>query len=370
MTKRTYLQLANAGLQALGEIELTDVATARGVQSYAVSIVNDSINDLLGAELEWPFNVQSGSQLLTPGVSQYDLPSDFRSVDWLSFMLIPTDRVTNGAFPSGIASWNDISAGSGAIAHDAANLRMSLTGDASNYGEADQEISVIAGESHTLYFRNFAGTTRVNVGTSTGLSDITTESFTDTTGIGNYRKLTFTPGSTTTTVFIAFGNLSATATQVDDIKCSRNQTPRALQYLSLDLYKQRFKWKDKQLDDGNQRLPTYVFQDLNDKFGVTPLPNEDYTVEFVYWNVPTDLSANGDSSVIPERWETVLIQRIKYYMYNYRSNPALADRADKKFVEGVAAMRTELINRKDYATASTQYASRRTGFGTAFTVNQ
>ena len=369
MAKKTYLQLTNAALKALNEVVLTDIATARGIQAYAVDSVNDAIRDMIGSELQWPFNVQAGSQLLTPGISQYTLPTSTRSVDWLSFFLIPTDRVTNGAFPSGITSWNDISAGSGSIAHDATNLRMTLTGDGTDIGGADQEVSVIASKTHTLYFQLFAGTVTVNVGTATGLSDITTTTFTNTSGIGTYHAVQFTPGSTTTSVFIGFSNTSATAIQIDNVKCARAEDPRPLCYMSLDEYNRKYKVRDYKNEPGLLNIPTTIVQSLNGKFIVSPLPKEDWTVEFTYWDIPADLSANGDQSVIPEQWEHILLERVKYYMYTLRSDPVFADRADKRSLEGIKDMRTELINRKDYATTRKNYTTNN-GISNVLSINQ
>lgn len=344
-----FLQLVNDVLNKTGEVTLLNVTTTRGVQTVVVNAVNNAIRDITNAELEWPFNVQSGSQLLTPGEGQYSLPSDYRTVDWLSFFVKPTDLVTNGTFDSDITSWTDKSVGSGAIAHDSSNLRMTLTGDGSDPGAAEQSLSVVATKNYSLVFRHFTTDLALRIGTTSGGTEILSDTYVVTDlGNGQYHNVEFTVPAAVSTVYIGFYNTSATAVGLDTVTCKRNERPRSLRLLSIDEYNQRFKWRDDSFNVNDFEIPIYVYPTLNDKFGVTSLPDEAWTVSYSYWNTPTDLAVNGDTPGIPSQYHHIISARAIYYVLSLRSDPAFSDRAEKQYLDGVRKMRSELINKKNY----------------------
>lgn len=354
-----FLQLVNDVLNKTGEVTLNDVTNTRGVQTVAVNAVNNAIHDIINAELEWPFNVQSGSQLLTPGEGQYDLPSDYRTVDWLSFFVKPTDLITNGTFDSDITSWTDVSVGAGTIAHDATNLRMTLTGDGSDPGAAEQSLSVIAAKKYSLVFRHFTTDLALRIGTTSGGTEILSDTLVVTDlGNGQFHNVEFTVPSAVQTVYVGFYNTSATAVGLDTVSCKRSERPRSLRLLNLDEYTQRFKWRDDLFNVDDFEIPIYVYYTLDNKFGVTSLPDEAWTVIFNYWNVPSDLSVNADETVIPAQYHHIISARAIYYVLSLRSDPAFVDRAEKQYLDGIRKMRSELINKKTYMYPRQLYTKR------------
>lgn len=67
-----------------------------------------------------------------------------------------TASITNGAFPSGITSWTDRSAGTGTISHDATNLRLNLNSGgtaATNQAHAEQQVTNASAIEHIVQFR-------------------------------------------------------------------------------------------------------------------------------------------------------------------------------------------------------------------------
>lgn len=96
-------------------------------------------------------------------------------------------------------------------------------------------------------------------------------------------------------------------------------------------------------------VPGYVFYYKdNTNFGVTPLPNQAYTIDYAYWFRPTDLVNATDTVVIPDRYARVIIDGAMYYSYMFRDNPDEAGIAEGKFTRGIGLMRTEMINKQDY----------------------
>lgn len=353
----TYKTLVNDVLRDLNEVEVGTVSSARGVQNVVKKAVNNAVRDIVNSNLEWSFNHQDTTQVLTPGVADYNIASDARSVDWGSFILVPTEKITNSNFDSGITSWTDISAGSGSIAHDSTNNRMTITGDGSNAGAAEQSISTIVGKDYTLYLGNFVGNCTVNIGTSSGGTEITTTTFTvENNGLVDYNKITFTP--TTTTTYIGFANTSTTGIQIDSVRCARNIYPRTLSYMSLDEYRQNYKHEAKDTDEP-YTIPTHVVQQLDDQFTVYPDPNDDLTVEYEYWATFTEMSVDADTVIIPDEYIYVVESAALMYVYMFRSDYDAADRYKAQYLMGLARMKKELITRRDYLWASRNYTQPR-----------
>ena len=119
--------------------------------------------------------------------------------------------VANGLFAVDITGWGDISTGSAAITHDAANERMQLTGAAGAIAWAEDSIAVTDPTIVISLQFTVAGTAGLTclfqVGSSSGASDIAFENGSTQLrlGIGTH-VITFTPGSGNDPFYIQFGN--------------------------------------------------------------------------------------------------------------------------------------------------------------------
>ena len=348
-----YLGLVNKVLVKINEPVLTasTFAQDRGIQTLVKNAVNDSIHDIINAEVEWPFNVESGTETLLAGVGTYALPTDFRTMDWDSFFITPLNQVTNGTFASNITGWTNISAGSGASAHTAnGNGRLRLTGDGTNVGSATQSLSTVASRTYRATFQFYTGTVSVKIGTTSGASDIYTTSIAlDNAGEPQFASFTFT--ATTAASFITFSNTSTTAIDVDNVVVKEDLNSRPLNFLSLNEYNSIIRSGDNNNNFSMFNYPQFVYETLDGKFGVTPIPNQgNYEVLYSYWSIPADLASATDTTVIPARYHDTITARSRYYALSLRSDPVFADRANREFDKGVERMRTELINSKDYMT--------------------
>lgn len=85
----TFLSLTNKVVRKLNEVELTSVnfSTATGFHAVVKDSVNEAIRFINQEEFQWPFNHQAGSQIMTSGIQEYALPSDYKSIDWHTFFL-------------------------------------------------------------------------------------------------------------------------------------------------------------------------------------------------------------------------------------------------------------------------------------------
>lgn len=96
------------------------------------------------------------------------------------------------------------------------------------------------------------------------------------------------------------------------------------------------------LPEGRQ-VPQYVFKNPAGGFGVTPSPNEIYTVEYLYYKNPTQLSLFSDTTDIPTQFDNVITWGALYNMNLFRENPQGEQIAEAKFQEGIKNMYDLLV---------------------------
>jgi len=124
-----------------------------------------------------------------------------------------------------------------------------------------------------------------------------------------------------------------------------SNTPSFLPAISFEEYTQRYRGLDDQGDSGSGiSAPQRIYQTYESKFGVTPIPNAAYEVEYVYWSYPTDLSLYDDVAVVPDRFKHVIIDGAMMYMMRFRSNDQSAAIHQQNFENGIKSMRRVLID--------------------------
>ena len=124
-----------------------------------------------------------------------------------------------------------------------------------------------------------------------------------------------------------------------------SNTPSFLPAISFEEYTQRYRGLDDQGDSGSGiSAPQRIYQTYESKFGVTPVPNNAYEIEYVYWKFPSDLSLYDDTSIIPDRFNHVLIDGAMMYMMRFRSNDQSAAIHQQNFTDGIRSMRRILMD--------------------------
>jgi hypothetical protein len=117
--------------------------------------------------------------------------------------------------------------------------------------------------------------------------------------------------------------------------------PSHLVVIAYDDYIQNYRTLD---DNGQEGVPRRIYQTYEEKFGVSPTPNEAYEIEYVYWSFPADLSAFSNNCIIPTRFDSVIVDGAMMYMMRFRSNDQSAMVHQQKFVEGIKRMRRVLLD--------------------------
>ncbi len=85
----TYLDITNEVLARINEVALTQgtFLSSRGYQTQCKNAVNDAINYINHKDYNWPFNHNTHSEVLVPGVTRFNLPNNTKTVDYNTFRL-------------------------------------------------------------------------------------------------------------------------------------------------------------------------------------------------------------------------------------------------------------------------------------------
>ncbi len=359
----TYLQLVNRAIRRFNEVELTSstFAAAVGFQSFVKDAINDSVDDIIQAELEWPFNIMTRTDTLTRGTAQYDLVSGYRSVDWESFFITNPDLITNGTFATDITSWTDVSTGTGSIAHTTdGDGRIRIAGGASGEGIGEQSITTIGNTVYRITFRVFGGTATLRIGTASGGTQILSEDFVvANTGEGTYYSTSFT--ATTASTFIGFSTTANANVDVDTVAVLDNSQARYLQHRDIDIFNMYYRQNDFVLDPSRFSTPEFVFPTNDDKYIISPPPIKEFELEYKYYDIPTVMSSDTDTTTIPVRYEHVIIDRTMFYVFMFREDAESATIMDSRSLKKIERMRIELINKPARMYAGSSRTDARSG---------
>jgi len=133
---------------------------------------------------------------------------------------------------------------------------------------------------------------------------------------------------------------------------SKNNQPQKLNVVSYTEYLEKYRYIDETAESGDYTTPTVVYQTQEEKFGVHPLPDDAYEIEYKYWSYPADLTAFGDTAIIPDRFKHVVIDGAMMYMMRFRSNEQSAMVHQQAFDDGIRMMR-RLLNDENLYVRST-----------------
>jgi hypothetical protein len=335
-----YVTLSNRVLESLNEITLatngTDFTSSRGIQSAVKTFVNQSINDIYNSELQWSFLHSDGTQATTAGTAEYSLPSDYRHVDYDTFIATPTQLVSTNTFAAD-SNWT--------------HTNSSISGGflvLDQNDSAQQTITTfVDNRQYRATFRITGSTVTLKVGTSSGGTQIKSEDFTvANTGEGQVHTTTF--GATASTLYITLTNTTSTQAKVDFINITEDINPKKLKSITYEEFARNHRETDVSIDSSSYGIPEYVYPTQDGKFGLHPVPDRgNYTILFEYWTTHTELSDYDDSPTLATRHQDIVVSRAKYYAYMLRGDVEMATMCLNQYQEGIKRMRIELINRDE-----------------------
>jgi len=125
---------------------------------------------------------------------------------------------------------------------------------------------------------------------------------------------------------------------------SEGNLPRKLTLLTYDQYLSSYRSVEDVNGEGGRNDPLFVYLTQESKFGVHPVPDAAYVVEYKYYKFPADLTTHSDTALIPDRFKHVVIDGAMMYMMLFRSNEQSAQLHSQKFKEGIDMMRRLLLD--------------------------
>ena len=288
----TFLSLTNDVITRMNEVVLTSTtfANARGVQVQCQNAVNESIRYINQREFGYSFNHAQNSSTLTPGVARYSLPTSTKSVDYNTARIKKDDDLN--------------SAGNNLVS---LNYNEYIDKDYPN--EEDQIKSTTLNGSHS--------------------SSVATLTLTSTTGFAASGK-----------VYIGGEQITYTAVSGNDITgCTRgaNSTTAALHADGTTVT---------QFDGGG--VPRNIVRTPDNNYLLYPYPDKQYALVFDYFTFPSDLSAHGDTTSIPDRFGPVIVDGATAFVYQYRGEMQQYQLNFGRFEQGIKNMQSLLINKYEY----------------------
>ena len=287
----TFLTLTNKVLVKLNEVELTSTtfSSARGVQVQAQNAVNEAIRYINQREFNYPFNHSTKTETLVPGTVRYSIPTDAKSVDYNTFRVVKD-------------SDNAISGG-----------RL----DKLDYNEYI---------NHFITQEDEVTTTTLNGSHS---SSVTTLTLTSTTGFDSTGKVYI--GSEIITYTGVLGN--------DLTGCTRGAESTTAATHASGVQVAQFESGD---------APSFVVRTLDNNYLLYPYPDKAFSLKYDYFTFPSDLSAHGDTTSIPDRFTPIVIDGAVSYIYQYRGESQQYGIAFARFEQGIKNMQTLLVNKFEY----------------------
>lgn len=117
-----------------------------------------------------------------------------------------------------------------------------------------------------------------------------------------------------------------------------------LEYITYDEWIRRFRVED---IEGKTGEPKYVIKYSTGKFGFSPVPDKNYYVAYNVRSNATRFTNAIEEIPIPEEFITVLVSRIKYYLWLFRENPEQANFSLGEYREGLINMKRSLLSTKE-----------------------
>jgi len=285
----TYLTLTNKVIARLNEVALTSTtfSSARGIQVQCQNAVNESIRFIKQREVNYPFNHATETKTLTAGVVRYSLPTSTKTVDYNTFRIVKDSDLGNGGYKLGILDYNDY-------------------------------INRVINQEDEI---------NTTTTTTTHTDSVTTITVTSTTG--------FDSAGT-----IVIGNENITYTAIGSSTtftgCTRGAGGTTAATIASGVTVAQF-------DNGG--VPEFVVRTPDNNYLLYPFPNKSFIIKFDYYTFPTDLSAHGDTTSIPDRFAPVIVDGATAFVYQYRGETQQYQLNMQRFEQGIKNMQTLLVNK-------------------------
>ena len=304
----TFLSLTNSVITRMNEVVLTagTFTDARGVQIQCRNAVNESIRYINQREFGYPFNHSTNTSTLVPGKVRYSLPANTKYIDYNTARIKKDNEVNASGNNLAELNYNEY------ISNQHANQEDNITSTTLN-GSLNDSATTITVASTTGF-------------TSSGSLFIASE------------KVSYT--GTTSTTFTG---------------CTRADNGTTASAHSTGVFVAQF-------DTGS--VPQYIVRTLDNNYLLFPFPDKQYTLIFDFFTFPSDLTAQGDITTIPDRFAPVIIDGASAFLYQYRGEMQQYQLNFTRFEQGIKYMQSLLVNKFDYVRSTV--ITRPSSYGNSF----
>ncbi len=288
----TFLSLTNSTITRMNEVELTssNFTGSRGVQTQCKAAVNEAIRYINQREFGYSFNHATNTETIVPGKVKYTLPTSTKSVDYNTARIKRNTTLNASGTNLTTLNYNEY------IQNEYAN-------------QEDEITSTILNGSHS--------------------ASVATLTLTSTTGF-----------DASGTIYLGGEQVTYTAISGNDLTgCTRgaNSTTAAIHADGVFVA---------QFESGG--VPRNIVRTPDNNYLLYPFPDKEYTLTFDYYTFPSDLSAHGDTTSIPDRFAPVVIDGATAFVYQYRGEMQQYQLNFARFEQGIKNMQSLLINKYEY----------------------
>jgi hypothetical protein len=118
---------------------------------------------------------------------------------------------------------------------------------------------------------------------------------------------------------------------------------KKLTLMPLPTYRDIYRIQDLNMDSDGYGKPSYVVQNIDNTFSVSLPAAEAYTVKYDYLTKFVPLSAYNDTTLVPVRYEQVIIDGALMRANAFRDNIEQSALYEKRYEDGIIRMRRNLI---------------------------
>jgi len=288
----TFLTHTNRVIARLNEVQLTssNFTSSRGIQTQCKNAVNEAVRYINQKEFQYPFNHTTKTQTLTAGTVKYSIPTDAKTVDYNTFRLVKDNDLGVAGGRLRVLDYNDY-------------VNAFIT-------QEDEIDTTTLSQSHT------DSVTTITVVSTTGFNS------TGTLHIGNEQVSYTGIGSSTTFTGVTRGVGGTTASAHDS----------GVQVA--------------QFEKGG--IPDFVVRTPDNNYLLYPYANKSFSIKYDYFTFPTDMTAHGDTTSIPDRFAPIIADGATAFVYQYRGETGQYQLNMQRFEQGIKNMQTLLVNRFEY----------------------
>ena len=117
-----------------------------------------------------------------------------------------------------------------------------------------------------------------------------------------------------------------------------------LEFITYDEWISRFRVQD---FGGKTSEPSYVIKYSDSKYGISPVPDETYSIAYNVRSNATRFTLGTEVVPLPEEFATVLLSRVKYFLWLFKENDIQANFALGEYKEGLINMKRSLLSNKE-----------------------